>query len=117
MEPTKFVLEQSGGTLTSLAGLALVGQALRFAELPQRVHPPFPVLSGIPNSDMFKSMVGLLCQGKSAFEAIERFCQYGFFARALGLRGVPSSAFLRQRLDRHAEDFLPVVDTALIQLL
>ncbi|WMT47474.1 MAG: IS1380 family transposase [Acidithiobacillus caldus] len=118
MEPTKFVLEQSGGTLTSLAGLALVGQALhRFAQLPQLVDPSLPVRSGIPNSDILLAMVGLLCQGKSDFEAIERFRQDAFYPRALGLRGVPSSATLRQRLDRHAEAFLPIADAALTRLL
>lgn len=62
-------------------------------------------------------MLGLLCQGKSDFEAIERFRQDAFYARALGLRGVPSSATLRQRLDRHADAFLPIADTALTRLL
>jgi len=118
MEPTKFILEQSGGPLTSLAGLTLVGQALhRFAQLPQLVDPSLPVRSGIPNSDILAAMVGLLCQGKSDFEAIERFRQDVFYPRALGLRGVPSSATLRQRLDRHAEAFLPIADTALTRLL
>ena len=118
MEPTKFVLEQSGGPLTSLAGLTLVGKALhRFAQLPQLVDPALPVRSGIPNSDILMAMLGLLCQGKSDFEAIERFRQDPFYPRALGLRGVPSSATLRQRLDRHAEDFLPIADAALTRLL
>ena len=118
MEPTKFILEQGGGPLTSLAGLTLVGNALhRFAQVPQLTDPALPVRSGIPNSDILMAMMGLLCQGKSDFEAIERFRQDAFYARALGLRGVPSSATLRQRLDRHADDFLPIADTALTRLL
>ena len=113
-----FILEQSGGPLTSLAGLTLVGQALhRFAQIPQLVDPSLRVRSGIPNSDILMAMVGLLCQSKNDFEVIERLRRDGFFAGALGLRGVPPSATLRQRLDRHAEAFLPIADTALTRLL
>ncbi len=117
-EPTKFILEQSCRLLTSLAGLTLVGQALhRFAQLPQLIDPSLPVRWCIPKSDIFKAIVGLPCQGKSVFTAIELFRQDVFFARALGVRGLPSSATLRQHLDRHAEAFLPRVDTALTRLV
>jgi hypothetical protein len=44
-------------------------------------------------------MVGLLALGKSDFEAIEPFRTDRFFKEALGLSKVPSSAWMRQRLD------------------
>lgn len=118
MEPVQFILRQGHETLTPLAGLALVGKAIaRFSQLRQRIDPRFPVRSGIPNSDVLIAYLGLLCQGKSDFDAIERFREDRFFGEALGLRAVPSSPTLRQRLDTKAEAFLPVVDESLLHLV
>lgn len=52
---------------------------------------------------MLKSYLGLLCQAKSDFEAIEAYRGERFFSAALGLGGVPSAARLRQRLDELAK--------------
>lgn len=101
MEPTRFRIRQSRQLITGRAGLVLAGQALaRFAQLPQQLDPQFPVRgTALPTSDVVKNYVGLLCQAKSDFEAIEAYRGDGFFAQALGLRGVPSASRLRQRLD------------------
>jgi hypothetical protein len=97
---SQFELRQSAQKLTSRAGLALVGTALeRFAGLTRTVDPRFPVRSGTATRDVLKSYVGLLCEGKSDFDAIESKRQEEFFARALKLRQVPSAATSRQRLD------------------
>lgn len=50
-------------------------------------------------SDIVKSYTALLSLGQSDFEAIEEFRQQVFFKRALGMQKVPSSVWLRQRLD------------------
>jgi hypothetical protein len=44
-------------------------------------------------------MIGLLCLGKTDFEAIEAFREDPVFRISLGLENVPSSGTLRQRLD------------------
>lgn len=74
----------------------LAGQALaRFAQLPQQLDPRFPVRgTALPTSDVIKSYLGLLCQAKSDFEAIEASRGDGFFTAALGLSAVPSAARL-----------------------
>ncbi len=118
MEPTTFQLWQTSESLTALGGLPLIGQAVaRFSQLQSLIDPRFPVRNGIPNSDILLAQLGLLCQGKSDFEAIERYRKDRFFARSLGLRAVPASPTLRQRLDEKAEAFLPWVDEANLQLL
>ena len=118
MEPTAFYLRQGPETLTALGGLPLVGQAIaRYSQLRRLIEPRFPVRSGILNSDILIAQLGLLCQGKCDFEAIERFRRDPFFAQALGLRAVLSSPTLRQRLDEKGEAFLPWVDVSLLHLL
>lgn len=104
MEPSRFRIRQSQQLITGRAGLVLAGQALsRFAQLPQQLDPSFPVRgTALPTSDVVKSYLGLLCQAKSDFEAIEAYRGDTFFTEALGLRGVPSAARLRQRLDEFA---------------
>ena len=58
--------------LTAVGGLTLVGQLLaglsrQWAQLDQAL----PVRSGVASSDILRSYLGLLMQGKSDFDAIE----------------------------------------------
>ncbi len=120
MEPARFSIRQTQQLITGQAGLVLAGQALsRFAQLPQQLDPAFPVRgTALPASDVFKSYLGLLCHAKSDFEAIEGYREDGFFAQALGLRGVPSAARLRQRLDELADaEALAAIDDVSERLL
>lgn len=106
--------------LTSHAGLALVGQHLkRDAQLAQQIDPRFPVPSGLTNSAILTAYMGLLCIGKSDFDAIEPFRRDRFFMQALGLSGVPSSPTLRQRIDTLAitDGMVTALDEANLQLL
>lgn len=97
----RFIIEQSEKEFyTSQSGMALVGMGLnRFTSLDSRANKAAPK-RGIPTGDVLRSYIGLLCQGKSAFEAIRPFWEDDeFFAAALGLKKVPSAETLRQRLD------------------
>jgi hypothetical protein len=71
----------------------------------------------MPHADLLKSYVGLLCLGKSDFEAVNGVREDDFFAESLGLSLVPSGGTLRQRMDAHAAEFLPVVQEAAIEFL
>lgn len=95
-----------------------MGKALeRFAGLTRSIDPKFPVRSGIATSDVLKSYVGLLCEGKSDFDAIESKRHDEFFARALSLRQVPSAATLRQRLDALGVEAAEAIDALIVPLL
>jgi hypothetical protein len=114
----QFELRQSSQLLTSRAGLVLVGRALeRFAGLTRAIDPRFPVRTGIPTSDLLKSYVGLLCESKSDFDAIESKRADRAFALALKLRQVPSSPTLRQRLDDLGVAGATAVDALTVPLL
>jgi hypothetical protein len=107
---TDFQIKQLPYDLSHQAGLALIGKYLKRINLNVLVDPAFPVRSGVANSDIFKSYLGLLCLGKNDFDAIEGQRKDAFFTRALGLRAVPSSPTLRQRMDTHAASWFDLVD-------
>ena len=114
---TDFIIKKLPYDLSSNAGLALVGKYLNRINLNALVDPKFPVRSGIANSDILKSYLGLLCLGKNDFDAIEGFRGNAFFMRALGLRATPSSPTLRQRLDTCAGDWFELAEQVNQKLL
>ena len=94
---TDFIIKKLPYDLSSHAGLAFVGKYLKRININSLIDSAFPVRSGVANSDILKSYLGLLCLGKNDFVAIENFSGNAFFIRALGLISVPSSPTLRQR--------------------
>ena len=113
----RFNIEQSKTSeLTSHSGLALVGRALEHTHL-DRDLATIPLRHGIAQADCVKSYVGLLCAGKSDFEAIESRREEAFFKTALGIAKVPSAPSLRQRFDERASAMIPIVDAASIDFI
>jgi hypothetical protein len=53
----------------------------------------------MPTSDIVKSDIGLLALGKSDFDAIEPFRNGRYFREALHIGKMPSSAWMRQRME------------------
>lgn len=115
----RFIIEQTETDLTSHAGLGLVGMAInRHTQLAKSVNAAVPLRSdAIANADVLRSYIGLLCLGKSDFEAVTNVREDEFFIEALGLEQVPSEATLRQRLDAHTKTFLPLVEQASLDFL
>jgi hypothetical protein len=107
---TDFIIKKLPYDPDSTAGLALVGQYLKRINLNALVDPAFPVRCGIAHSDILRSYLGLLCMGKSDFEAVEALRASPFALRALGLVQVPSSATLRQRFDAQASRWFELID-------
>ena len=113
-----FIVKQLDYDLTPVAGLALVGHHLnRLAPVFKQLDSALPVRNGVANSDILRSFVGLQVQGKSDFDAIENFRGDTFFKHALGIKLLPSSPTLRQRMDARAEDMFdflpPLIETLL----
>ena len=106
MRPVQFRVTQGDESLTSHAGLALIGAVVGRTQLAARVDQirfddrPQP---DIAHSEIITTMTGLLSLGEPDFEAVEEFRQDRFFLQALGLRRTPSAATLRQRLDALAD--------------
>lgn len=114
----QLIVKQLDYDLTPVAGLALVGHHLqRLAPVLKQIDQALPVRTGVANSDILRSYVGLLVQGKSDFDAIENLRGDAFFKQALGIKLLPSSPTLRQRMDARASDLFdflpPLIETLL----
>jgi len=95
-----FKLKQGAELFTDHAGLALVGSALaKFARVRGTLDKALPKRSGLSVGEIVTAYVGLLCTGKSDFDAIENHRQDGFFVEALGLGAVPAASTLRMQLN------------------
>lgn len=112
-----FFLNESHRQLTSYAGLSLIGQCCEVAQVDQILGKAMPVATGMTTPALFKSMVGLISLGKNDFEAIEPFRTDRFFHEALSIEKVPSSAWLRQRLDAKGAELREHTDEASLRLL
>jgi hypothetical protein len=115
----RLLITQSEADFTSHAGLGLIGMALeRYTDLAADAAAVSALRSdAIGHRDILASYIGLICLGKSDFEAIEGFRRDEYFYEALGLKDIPSTATLRQRLDAHAEAFSGAVLSASMAFL
>ena len=107
MKAVRFKISETDEVLVSHSGLALVGALLAKTKLKREINHirlpgrPRPEIS---HFDTLLSMISLLCLAKPDFDAIEPFRNDEFFKRSLGLKDVPSSGTLRQRLDDLAQN-------------
>lgn len=114
----RFEVKQTGNlNLTTYSGLALIGQCLEVSRIEALIDPKLRVSQGLSTSDVVKSMIGLLCLGKSDYEAIEPFRKDRFFRDALKLSKVPSSVWLRQRLDAKGAALREPIDELSLRLI
>lgn len=93
----------SNERLITASGLSLAGLLLKRTQLSKRLNAiklkdnAAPLIS---NADVAFAYIGLLCQGKSDFEAIKEMeSDLDFYCKALGLHNIPSCETLRQRMD------------------
>lgn len=83
----------SGRTLTSHAGLSVIGQCFDLAGI-DSLDRRFTASQGVRSSDIIKSYLALPCLGMSAFDAIDNFRQDKSFKQLLNPQKVSSTATL-----------------------
>lgn len=109
----RFKLEQSNADIISHSGLSLIGQAIKHhTNLSQQLDACVALRHGIRHSDVIKSYLALLSIGKNDFEAINTIESEFYFTSAMDIDEIPGEATLRQRMDKHAGRFLPIVEKA-----
>lgn len=113
-----FTLQQSKTEVyTPHAGLALIGHCLNHHTSLIKTARTVVKRHGIPNIDLIRTYLGVICLGKSDFEAVESTRKDHFFKNAMGIKQPPSSARLRQRFDEDAEALAPLLEAASCEFL
>lgn len=112
-------LEQSDREITSHAGVALIGAAIeKYTSLAQAIDQALPKRHGTPTSDMIKTYLGIMAQGKNDFQAINNIRNDAFFNQALGLsHQIPTEASIRTRFEKEADELIPLVNQANVEFL
>ena len=101
----KLVIKFSNERLITPSGLSLIGQMLGKSSFIKKCNnmrvDGKRSQSQIKNGDILLSYIGLLCQGKTAYECIrETADDPEYYKLALGItRSIPSAETLRQRMD------------------
>lgn len=108
----RLILEQSSDEFyTSHSGLALAGACInRYSDLGQSVGRVTKGSDHIAEIDILRSYLGLLCLGKSDYQAIAAMREDDYFKEALGIGRMPSVERLRQRLDEAGTALVPVIN-------
>lgn len=116
----KLIIEQGSEKINSNGGLALVGAILATLDLEKRINPikiggvRNPIIS---NADVLKCYLGLLTMGRTTYEEIELYRNDPYFRDVLGIKQVPSSSILRQRLDSSMGKFDSIIKEVNLKLL
>ena len=108
----RLILEQSSDEFyTSHSGLALAGACInRYSDLGRSVGRVAKGGDHIAEIDILRSYLGLLCLGKSDYQAIAVMREDDYFKQALGIGRMPSVERLRQRLDEAGTELIPVIN-------
>lgn len=102
----KFVVKFSDERLITPSGLSLVGAMLGKSNLVKSCNKMSVTdkrsQPHIKNGDILLTYIGLLCQGKTQYEAVREMSEDpDFYKIALGIiKDIPSAETLRQRMDR-----------------
>lgn len=115
----KFKIEQISEKINGTGGMVLIGALLDKSGLNKEVNS---ILTGkgIPyysNSQILRSYIGLLCQGRTAFDDLALFEHNDFYADALNITELASAARVRQRIDEGAGLFDPAIRRVNLTLL
>lgn len=109
----RFEVRFSNERLITPTGIALSGLLIDKTNLKRRLDSMLLKNNANPhikNSDVAVSYIGLLCQGKSDFEAIKEMHEDPeFYTQALNIKKLPSRETLRQRLDLAGKSFRDII--------
>lgn len=100
----RFKIEQSSEKINNIGGMSLIGVLLNKSGLNKMVDS-VQTGKGRPlysNSQILRCYLGLLCQGRTAFDDLNLVKSNEFYIDSLGIKKLASAERVRQRLDEGA---------------
>ena len=116
----KFKIQATPESINSSAGLVPAGRLIDHLEFDKTLDNTTvneTTLHDVPNSSCVRSYLGLLLEGRTAFDEIEARRSDKLFSDALDVPLVPSAATMRQRFDQAAGAFDEVLKGGNVRLL
>jgi len=100
----RFVIEQSTDPIIGFAGLAMIGEMADACKLDHATKHRESPNTAFKDSDILRTMVGLMALGKTSFDQVRQYRDDEHFAACLGIGSVPSAESLRLRLEAMSTD-------------
>lgn len=94
-------VRHDGSSQFGHAGLALIGELARISVVDELGHRISKAKQPqITDSEILRTLCGLLCQGKTDFDHVKEFREDESFQNVLGIKRVHSAEILSQRFQR-----------------
>jgi hypothetical protein len=105
-------IELTDNVLVSNSGLVIASRILNDNKIFSRINWVSKIKKNtgvISDYDILKSYIALLILGTPEFDSIEKYRNDSYFKKVLKIKRVPSSAILRQRLERFSKEMWEVL--------
>jgi len=118
---SKIKIELTSKALTNHTGLAFLSSYLNSSIINSKINKASNIknkLLAISDTDIIKTILALLCIGKTNFESVEQYRNNKYFKKILKIRKVPSCSTLRQRIESYDSQMWSVlreINSELIQ--
>lgn len=115
-----FIIQTTNNVLVNHAGLTYLSKYLNRKDFFSRINRVSKIKKNsgfISDYDIVKTMIALICVGKTDFEAVELYRDDKYFKKVLQLKRVPSAVTLRQRLETYGAELWSEIRQLNIELV
>lgn len=105
----KFTYLATDEEIMSFGGLPLVSGLVAKTQLAKRLDAlPYrdSGIARIPNSDIVKTMIGIMAQGKADYAVVSEFEDSDYFCQAMDINKLPSQERLRPHANNNNRFFI-----------
>ena len=114
------IIKESNKNFVNHAGLPFISNFLNDSKVFSRINIVSKIKKNsgpIPDYDIIKTCIALICFGKTNFDDVEQYRNDRYFKKALKIKTVPSAPTIRQRLETYDEEMWSALRQISIELV